>query len=47
MKIEVNFFEPVLFGERERMARTLLDDISLTNEELKKYSKIHVTALFS
>ena len=51
VKIEVNFFEPVLFGEREVQARTLLEGVKLTNdekayffEELERYSTLSVTA---
>ena len=51
VKIEVNFFEPVLFGEREVQARTLLEGVKLTNdekayffEELERYSALPVTA---
>jgi predicted nucleotidyltransferase component of viral defense system len=51
VKIEVNFFEPVLFGEKEAMAKTLLEGVKLTNdekayffEELEQYSKLPVTA---
>jgi len=51
VKIEVNFFEPVLFEEREVNAKTLLEGVKLTNdekayffEELERYSKLHLTA---
>jgi len=33
VKIEVNFFEPVLFEERKVQARTLLEGVKLTNDE--------------
>ncbi|GAB6136591.1 nucleotidyl transferase AbiEii/AbiGii toxin family protein [Thermococcus prieurii] len=51
VKIEVNFFEPVLFEEKEVMAKTLLEGVKLTNdekayffEELERYSALPVTA---
>jgi len=51
VKIEVNFFEPVLFEEREVMAKTLLGGVKLENEErayfleeLERYSTLSVTA---
>ncbi|AHL23437.1 hypothetical protein BD01_1835 [Thermococcus nautili] len=51
VKIEVNFFEPVLFEEREVQARTLLWGVKLTNdekayffEELERYSVLPVMA---
>ncbi len=51
VKIEVNFFEPVLFGERRVQARTLLEGVKLENEEwayffeeLERYSTLSVTA---
>ncbi|ASJ07390.1 nucleotidyl transferase AbiEii/AbiGii toxin family protein [Thermococcus pacificus] len=51
VKIEVNFFEPVLFEERRVQARTLLEGVKLENEEkayffeeLEKYSTLPVTA---
>lgn len=51
VKIEVNFFEPVLFGERRVQARTLLEGVKLENEErayffeeLGRYSTLPVTA---
>ena len=51
VKIEVNFFEPVLFGEKKVQARTLLEGVKLENEEraylfeeLERYSTLPVTA---
>jgi predicted nucleotidyltransferase component of viral defense system len=51
VKIEINFFEPVLFGERGVRARTLLEGIKLENEErayffeeLERYSEFPLTA---
>lgn len=51
VKIEVNFFEPVLFEEREVSAKTLLEGVKLENEErayffeeLERYSTLPVTA---
>ncbi len=51
VKIEVNFFEPVLFEEKEVQARTLLEGVKLENEErayffedLERYSTLYVTA---
>lgn len=51
VKIEVNFFEPVLFEEREVQSRTLLEKVKLSNEEqayfldeLEWYFPVPVTA---
>ncbi len=51
VKIEVNFFEPVLFEEKEVLAKTLLEGVKLEDEEkayffeeLERYSTLSVTA---
>ncbi|WP_370456682.1 nucleotidyl transferase AbiEii/AbiGii toxin family protein [Thermococcus sp. MAR1] len=51
VKIEVNFFEPVLFGERKVQPRTLLEGVKLENEErayffeeLERYTTFPLTA---
>ena len=51
VKIEVNFFEPLLFGERKVEAGTLLEGAELSRgerayflEELKMYSPVTLTA---